>query len=270
MPYVLESKVGFRFISTPYLTPWLGPWIRHESGKQYDTIARENRILQELIDQLPHHHYFQQFWDPSFMNWLSFYWNGFSSSLYCTYRLKGIRTKPVELEDLRPNIRTYVRKAGNRFGLRLRDNPSISDFISLNNQTFQRQGKAVPYSDDLILRLDAACEERNARKIFIAEDQRGEMHAGVYIVWDSECAYLLMSGGNPNLRSSGATSLCVYEAILFAATISDNFDFEGSMLENVEVFFRGFGGVQVPYISITRTNSKVLKLINFLKQMATR
>jgi hypothetical protein len=269
MPYVLERRYGFRIIGTPSLTPWLGPWIRPAERKIFESIARENEVMQELINQLPKHHSFQQFWEPSLTNWLSFYWSGFSSSLYCTYRLTSLRSRPIGLHDFRPNTRSKISKAINRYGIRLRENPTIEDFIDLNTQTYQRQGKKAPYSDELVRQLDAACVQRDARKILIAEDEAGNPHAGVYIVWDSQCAYLLMSGGNPHLRGSGATAFCVYEAVRFSQTIVDTFDFEGSMLENIEVFFRGFGAHQVPYISLTRTPSKVLRLIKVLREFAS-
>ena len=90
----------------------------------------------------------------------------------------------------------------------------------------------------------------------IAEDSEGQRHAGIYIVWDENSVYYLMGGGDPLLRRSGATSLCMWEAILFAASLKKSFDFEGSMLEPVERFFRGFGADQIPYFSISRTPSK--------------
>ena len=50
-------------------------------------------------------------------------------------------------------------------------------------------------------------------------------HAGVYIVWDSNSAYYIMGGGDPELRSSGATTLCMWEAIKFSASVTACFDF---------------------------------------------
>ena len=73
------------------------------------------------------------------------------------------------------------------------------------------------------------------------------------IFWNPDSAYYLMGGRNPKLRSSGATSLCMWEAIQFSASVTKSFDFEGSMNEPVERFFRAFGAVQTPYFSIKKT-----------------
>ena len=75
-----------------------------------------------------------------------------------------------------------------------------------------------------------------------------------------------MGGGNPTLRNSGATSLCMWEAIKLASTVTKVFDFEGSMIEPIERFFRGFGAMQKPYFAITHKPSKVLNTMLCLKR----
>ena len=106
---------------------------------------------------------------------------------------------------------------------------------------------------------------RNQCQWFIAQDKKGRNHAGVLIVWDENSAYYLMGGGNPKLRNSGATSLCMWEAIKFASTVTKKFDFEGSMIESVERFFRAFGATQKPYFHITKTPSYILRMARKLK-----
>src|SRR5690606_13716638 len=99
------------------------------------------------------------------------------------------------------------------------------------------------------------------------EDGGGRQHAGVYIVWDSESAYYIMGGGDPELRNSGATSYCMWEAIRFSATVSRRFDFEGSMIEPVERFFRAFGAELTPYFQISRSKSLILGTVNFVRML---
>ena len=56
----------------------------------------------------------------------------------------------------------------------------------------------------------------------------------------------LMSAQSPSLKVSGAMSLLLARAIEDAAAHDRIFDFEGSMIEGIEGFFRGFGGHPVP------------------------
>ena len=106
---------------------------------------------------------------------------------------------------------------------------------------------------------------RNQCKWFIAQDEKEQNHAGVLIVWDENSAYYLLGGSDPNLRNSGAMSLCMWEAIKFASTVAKKFDFEGSMIESVERFFRAFGAEQKPYFHITKTPSYILRMAKILK-----
>lgn len=130
--------------------------------------------------------------------------------------------------------------------------------------TFERQGRSIPYNKDVVKRIDDACSLGNARKIIGVQDLNGILHAAIYIIWDRNSAYYLMGGSDPKLRNSGAFSLCMWEAIKFAATVSSRFDFEGSMLEPIERFFRHFGARQVPYFNVTY-RSKFLKRLNAIK-----
>lgn len=267
LPYALKKRYGFTLLSQPALTQTLGPWLRKSEGKSAKRLAQEKDWMEGLIDQLPDFDYYAQNWSWQISNWLPFYWRGYRQTLRYTYVLPDLSNLNAIWKEAQVNVRTDVRKAQDRFGMHVRDDLPLDDFIRLNKLTFSRQRMALPYSEEYVKRLDKACVKRQARKILIAEDQDGKQHAGVYIVWDKNSAYYLMGGGDPELRNSGATSLCMWEAIKFAATVTNRFDFEGSMIEPVERFFRAFGGVQTPYFAVHKTPSRVLRTINFLREL---
>ncbi len=54
-------------------------------------------------------------------------------------------------------------------------------------------------------------------------------------------------------------SFCLWQAIQFASTVTRQFDFEGSMIQPIERFFRAFGGQQTAYHNVSRTSSMVLR-----------
>jgi hypothetical protein len=91
--------------------------------------------------------------------------------------------------------------------------------------------------------------------MLFAVDEADRVHAVTYAVWDENGAYYLLGGGHPELRSSGAGSLLMWEAIMRARAVTDVFDFEGSMLKPVERFFRAFGGCQTPYLYVSRVSA---------------
>jgi hypothetical protein len=270
MPYVLSTRFGMKKLSKPALTQTLGPWIRHSSAKYAKQLSRDKELMGALIDQLPPYQSFMQTWHFSYRNWLPFYWKGFQQTTRYTYRIESLSCHDTIWSGFQDNIRREIRKAEGREQLRIRTDRSVEDFYNLNKMVFERQGEAVPYSLDFILKLDSAAEARQSRKIIIAEDPAGRQHAGVYLVWDKDTCYYLMGGGDPELRNSGATSLCMWEAIKHASQVSRSFDFEGSMIEPVERFFRSFGAIQTPYSMLTHEPSKRFRLLKLLREIVKR
>ncbi len=263
MPYYIKRKLGLTLFTLPPLTQALGPWLKPSISKH--TLGQQKDLMYALIEQLPHFDYFAQNWHYTITNWLPFYWRGFEQTTRYTYILPDISDEKQLWNHLQGNIRRDIRKAENRFEHKVKDCLDLNDFLSLNQMTFERQNLSLPYTRDVVLHLDDACRNHKCRKIWIAEDANGIPHAGVYIVWDENSAYYLMGGGDPKLRSSGAASLCMWQAIRHASTVTHRFDFEGSMIESVERFFRGFGAIQVPYFRIIKKPSILLKLHDALK-----
>lgn len=265
MPFVVRKKGGFQLIGQPKLTQFLGPWIRFLEAKYANQLSREKDLMQQLIDLLPPHAHFQQSWHYRYTNWLPFFWRGFSQTTKYTYRLNDLSNIEGVWNNLQSNIKREIKKAQNREGLKVVSDLPLSDFLDLNELVFRRQGKSLPYTRTLVERMDNEAQKRACRKYFIAVDQDGRKHAGVYLVWDEQSAYYLMGGGDPGLRTSGATSLCMWEAIKFASTVTRSFDFEGSMIEPVERFFRAFGSKQVPYHTVTHTPSRLFRAALFVR-----
>ena len=245
LPYVRMRRFGVTILGQPPLTQFLGPWIKPESGTTYERLEREHDLMRDLIAALPRHDVFIQECHHSIRNCLPFYWRGFSESVRYTYIIDELDDLDKIWGGFRETVRGHIRKAERQVVVRSVDDIEI--FLSLNEMVYDRQGIGMPYSPDLVRHLDAACSARNARRIFLAEGANGVPHATLYLVWDPESAYCLMSGSDPRLRHSGAISLLRWEAIKFAGQVTRRFDFEGSMLQPVERFIRTFGGRQVQF-----------------------
>ena len=260
LPYLYIKRHLFTILGMPQLTQTLGPWMRSSKAKYTGQLIQQKNLMTSLIDNLPVFDSFSQNFHYSITNWLPFYWRGFQQTTFYTYILDDLSNTNKLRDNFKENIRRELKKAKNRFGLQIRTDLGIDAFLAVNELTFARQDMRLPYTRDFVLRLDNACESHNARKIFFAQDKDGKIHAATYIIWDENSAYYLMGGSDPELRNSGANSLCMWEAIKFASTVTQKFDFEGSMIKPVERFFRAFGARQVPYFHITKTNSKLLRL----------
>jgi len=267
MPYLRHRRAGFRISTQPWLTLSLGPWLRPSTAKPPRRVAQQKELLQGLIDQLPPFDHFQQKWHYDQTNWLPFLWKGFRQTTDYSYVIPRLDDLTTVWNGFQENIRKEIRKASGRSQLCVRDDRPLEDLLRLHQMTFERQRRPPPYPAHLVHQLDKACLAKGCRRLFIAEDEQGRQHAAVYIVWDKNSAYYLLGGGDPSLRNSGAASLCMWEAIRYAATATQRFDFCGSMSEPIEHFVRAFGGSQCPYFSVSKTPSKILAGYLFLASL---
>lgn len=267
LPYVFKRKLGRTVITMPTLTQTLGPWLKYPKNQKYERkLSYEKKIISELISGLPDFSICKFNCNNKLDNWLPFYWKGFTQTTRYTYRLNDISDSEKLWNDFAGNIRKEIKKAEGRNNIAVDSEGSIEEFIAINEKTFLRQGLKPPYSKSFILNFDKECSDRESRKIFFARDENKIIHAAIYIVWYNGTAYYLMGGGDPDLRNSGATSLAMWEAIKFSKTVAKCFDFEGSMIEPIENFFKAFGAVQTPYFSLSKSNSLPLALALTAKQ----
>lgn len=266
LPYVSRKRWGLTLLTQPKLTQGLGPWIRPSQRSYPKRMAYEKDVLGELADKLPPYDRYAQNWTCGHQNWLPFYWRGFEQTTRYTYRLSLDVGHDQLWKGLQENTRREIRKARDRYGINVRSG-GLDELLSLNRLTFERQGRAVPYTGEFVSSIDRAAISRNSRDCIVAEDQEGRLHAGCYIVRNGDTAYYLLGGGDPALRNSGATSLAFWESILCQPGHIKVFDFEGSMIEPIERFFRSFGAVQTPYFNITRTRSKLLRISNIIRSI---
>jgi hypothetical protein len=270
LPYRTRRILGQMQIGQPPLSAALGPWIKPRTMKPTQRYSHEKDVMIALLDTLPRFGAYRQTWHPRIANWLPFYWHGFTQTTLYTYILETSRDEQQLWSGLRENIRTDIRKARDRLGVKVRRDLTVDDFLELSQKTFARQGLSPPYSPDLVRKLDAACVMQDCRAILIGEDAEGRRHAGAYIVWDNDTAYYLIGGGDPALRNSGAASLCLWEAIQLAAEKNLRFDFEGSMIEAVERHFRAFGGTLTPYFLVEKIPSILLRFALALRKLKLR
>lgn len=263
LPFVIRKKFGFTLIRTPFLTPFSNIWIQFPKDlSPQKKLSYEKEIIYQLINKLPSFSHLQIRLNPQINYSLPFVWKGFQSNIRYTNRLNDTTSIEKLYSFFKPSLKRNISKAQKIVSVS--DTNDIKAFYSLFKMTFNRQNKKAPYTLNTLSQIDTACDKKNARKIILAKDEEGNIHAGIYLVWDNQYVYYLMGGSNPKFRNSQALSLLMWHAIQFASKQKKSFDFEGSMIEPVERFFRSFGAKPTPYFEISKSNSSLLKIYQFL------
>ena len=237
----------------PPLTPVLGPWLRPNAAKQKQQLGSEMGLVGELIDQLPEADIVSHSLSPRLTNWLPFYWRGFSAELRYTYRLEDTSDLDRVWSEFRGNVRGHVRKASKAVEVRSTDD--VESFLRAFRPTVARAGLPTRM-ENVIRRIHGACREREANTILLAVDASEQVRACSMVVYDDASAYHILSGRDDHQPPVGAPSLLVWEGIQHAAARGLAFDFEGSMIEPIERFFRDFGARQTPYLRIGKSSTR--------------
>ena len=260
LPYFLKRKYGFSYITMPLFVKHMGPFLLPEKRE----LKHENRIYGELISRLPKVDGFKQDFHPSAANWLPFFWAGYRQTTRYTYRL-DIRDADRVYDGINRNMRRNIRHAETL--LQVDSNGTPEELYRLNRMSFDRKGLQLPYAMAQFLAHDEALARRQARQLFFARDAEGRIHSAAHLIWDRNTAYYHIAGDDPGLRQSGSGILLTWRAIQFAADTLKLpvFDFEGSMLPEVENIRRQFGGRQTPYSRVWKDHSPLFRLINAIR-----
>ena len=258
MPFPIGTGKSTRTIKMPSLTQTLGPYLKYPAGQSHeDRLGYEKRVLTALIDGLPpFDEYFQRF-HYSVTNWLPFYWRGFEQTTRYTYVIQDLTDLEAVFASFSHAKRKNLKKAEKEVVVKY-DLPA-REFFENHRMTLAGQNASIQYSWDLFQRIHNAGYAHDSARTIYAVDPAGNLHAALFVIWDGDSAYDLISTIDPRFRNSGAATLLIREIIRDVAKRTRRFDFEGSMIEGVENSFRQFGTTQTPFSQITKVNSRWLR-----------
>lgn len=253
-------------ISMPPYTQTMGIWFAPlaEDTKYISVLEHHQTICKQLLEKLSPYKSFLQNFHHSFTDWLPFHWRDFRQTTRYTYLLNDLSDAQRLQANMSQNMRRNIKKAREQYNITVKKGIPVDDFLKVQAQTFERQGIKNKQSTAVLQNLIDTCRKRKQGDLWGGYDAEGKLHAAVFIVWQKKTAFYMAGGGNPLLRSSGAHSLVLWEAIQYVANYSETFDFEGSMLPGVERFFREFGAIQTPYFTISKGKLSLLDRV-FIK-----
>ena len=262
LPYIeTVNNFGLTQISSPPLTQTLGPALALKSTKISKKLSYEKKLYKKLLELLPDFDEFNQSFHYSISNWMPFYWANFTQTTKYTYVLDTIKCERTLWDNFDPRLRTAIRKAEKE--LTLSEDFSVKDLYELVCKTYENKSLTFPIDKTIIKNVFDASISRESGKCFFAIDKKGLLRGAVFIVWDNRSAYYLLGAKDLTFKGNEATSFLLWEAIKFLKDKTEKFDFEGSMNQGIENFFRSFGATPKPYFSISYKSSRIQMLDHF-------
>ena len=264
LTFVFKKKWGLTVLSEPMLTPFCGVWIQEMVNlKKYEKYHFEKKITSELIEQLPAFHFAHFRFSPAFTDWQPFFWKGFQQTTRYTYRLNLTETEDV-FSEFNQNTQRNIRKGEKYYGITQSD--EIDTFLAINQLAFNRQKKQNPIPKGVFQKLDNFLKNNQLRNLYFATNTEGGVEAAIYIVFDKKTAYYLAGGATEQGRKQGAMHFLMHHAIEETQKRGcEIFDFEGSMLQGVATFFRGFNGELTPYYMVWKYSHRFYAFLHRLR-----
>lgn len=178
-----------------------------------------------------------------------YFWKDFKVIPHYTYRLQ----LNSDVDDLFSNLtgekRKSIRKA-EKDGIKVRQEKNAKPIIELVKKTFSRKNKKFNF-----LLAEKIIHEflGNGKGFAFVSEQNGKDLSCNFCIHDNNTAFYLFGGYNSENKHHGAGVSSMWNCILHAKSIGlKTYDFEGSMLPEVEKFFREFGGDLTPYYTINK------------------
>src|SRR6478735_4191063 len=258
LPYFLKKKMGFSIITMPRFMSHMGVWMKHPHNQNpTEKIHQQQKLTEDLIDQLPAFDDFTQSFPVEFDNWMGFYWRGYEQTTRYTYQLKDLDNPDLRQQYFAHSKRKNIKRAEGQ--VEIKDDLTPELLYEHHKASLNKEGKKIEYSLAQLKDMVGQAYLHNAGKIIYAEDEQGNIHAILFSIWNQRSSYNIIQSVAPEFRNSGASSLLVQEMIDFLKDKTEVYDFEGSMDKNIAESFRRFGAQPVPYFVVKKTNSKVLK-----------
>jgi hypothetical protein len=161
-------------------------------------------------------------------------WKGTPPKTKYTYRILDLKTWEDRIDS---KLRNKLKRFSD-FTFEVR--PFVEDEMKLFMASSAAKGVA---HEQLLMKFNSL----NSASTFTVIAEGGQYQAFCAIV-DGVCYYLVSSNAKiANALSACGVKFCIEESFRRSCTA---FDFEGSMIPDIEVFFRSFGGDLLPYFSI--------------------
>jgi lipid II:glycine glycyltransferase (peptidoglycan interpeptide bridge formation enzyme) len=252
--------MGVSLMRTPVLTPYLGPHIFYPSDlKESRRDSYEHETVSELMKLLPQIKEWHLALPPGMKQ----------AGLFKQYKLRTEvqQTFLVSLGDTEINLFTNIKESARRNIKQAEkeltiteDKTSVHKLYEFQENTLAGKGKKLAYNEQMLVELMEACGDHHAGALWVARN-RATIEAIVWQVWDDTTNYYLMGGQNPESNGSKAMTLLLWHCIKDSKNKGlTTFDFEGSMDEGVERFFRNFGGKRELYLVLQKNESLIWRI----------
>lgn len=255
MPCLVRKRIGMRYVVMPQQT--------QIGGLLYAADSPE--VVAASIEAQRWDYYYQKY--PIGQDWvLGLRAWGFKVKEMITYRIADLSSEEAVVRRFSQNKRRQLKKAAT---LRVDYSLDPDTFYAFHAANLRARGRTIAYDKPLWDALYRATAAHQAGQIVALRDADERLVAAAFLAYDAHtCYYLIPTHDDTNANGAGAR--LVLESIRFAATHSQVFDFEGSMIPGVANHYRQFGSEPTVYYSVEKIYNPLFRLLLWGNRLLNR
>lgn len=260
-----EKKFGLKIYCNPPFTPSIGPFLEIKAKNPVmvmNTWKKALSSMADFIEGLPYS-VISICLNKNIVDTQPFIWKKFKVIPGYTYLLDLGKSIEDIRKDMSAERRNDMNKA-TRDGLITKLVDNFEMVKSLVLKTFSRQEMTISkyYLERILFEFT-----NDSNSFAFATFKDDSPIATSFCIYDRETAYYLLGGYDYERKHHGAGALATWEAISYAQSLGlKYFDFEGSMVPQIERYFRGFGGQLIPYYRINKAKLPLEMLLKLFKR----
>ncbi len=261
----LQKKYFIKYYRTPFFSPTIALYFENAASNPAKIMSENKKIMEMLaqyIDKLPYN-ILSISLPLQYVDMQNFIWKKFKVSPSYTYTIDLKQDIKTIENNFAPERRNDIKKAlKDQIECQLCTDYKIVKDIIL--KTFSRKHKQIDI--DYINKILFEFASPQNSFAFVSFKDKTAI-AAAFCIFDTNKTYYILGGYDNTNKHKGAGAIAIFEAIKYAKNLNiPVFDFEGSMLQEVERYFRGFGGEIKPYYSINKANFILEILLKFFKR----
>lgn len=265
-PFASRSKWGEEYALQPFFAQYLGILFSEKSDSVQKRLEFEKKAIQLIHEALPKRlRLLSLNFAPEFDYDLPLIWLGWKPKMLYTYWVDIRQGYGVFLQSCASHVRREVKKAESAgLTVRCENNPEL--VVEILKTAKPEALRQIPQRS-----FDALCQ--NARHYFALGKSccligyQGEVPiAGIIYFFHQQKMIYYQGSTLPEFKNTGIMSKIIAESVRLYGEKYHFLDFDGSMIEPIERFFRGFGAYPVRYCNFTLNRLRGLpRLAYFLK-----
>ncbi len=236
MPLPVKRKFGLKYIVQPVLTQQLGI---------FSTEEIEKKVIDSFIRSIPYRSYEMNLNEQNLID----------KSVKCVNLILDLNESLNLIEEkINTNTHRNIAKA-QKNNLFVTWNLSSTDFLDYYFQTLVSYSKP---NNKITRNLIQTCISRQSAILIGAYNREMELVSALCLLKSKNRFIYLLPVSNEKGKKSSAMFLIIYDIIKKFAGSDKKLDFEGSMIDGIAGFYKGFGASEVYYSVIKRFRPRIL------------